>query len=81
MSSHPPASVLQSEVDRLRLQLHTLQVEQGVQNISIGNYLLERLAQLGVTVRWDLLLLPINLMTFTVNVWCSRRFQFRLLGE
>ncbi|KIK07962.1 hypothetical protein K443DRAFT_128744 [Laccaria amethystina LaAM-08-1] len=46
MSSH---SVLQSEVDRLRLQLQTLQVEQGVQNISIGNYLLERLAQLGVT--------------------------------
>lgn len=49
MSSHPPASVLQSEVDRLRLQLQTLQAEQGVQNISIGNYLLERLAQLGVT--------------------------------
>ena len=74
MSSHPPTSVLQSEVDRLRLQLHTLQVEQGVQNISIGNYLLERLAQLGVTVRWDLLLLLVNLMTFAVNVWCSGRF-------
>ena len=74
MASHPPASVLQSEVDRLRLQLHTLQAEQGVQNISIGNYLLERLAQLGVTVRWDLLLPLVNLMTFTVDVWCSRRF-------
>lgn len=81
MSSHPPASVLQSEVDRLRLQLQTLQAEQGVQNISIGNYLLERLAQLGVTVRWGLLLPHVNLMTCTVDVWCSRRLQFRLLGE
>ncbi|KAJ3515382.1 hypothetical protein NLJ89_g1793 [Agrocybe chaxingu] len=40
---------LQAEVDRLRLELKTLQVEAGVEKISIGNYLLTRLAQLGVT--------------------------------
>jgi len=71
--SSQPTSVLQSEIDRLSLQLQTLQAEQGVQNISIGNYLLERLAQLGVTVRWHLLLPLVSLMTFTVDVWCSRR--------
>lgn len=42
----------QAEVDRLKLEVQTLQVKQGVENISIGNYLLNRLAQLGVTVRF-----------------------------
>ncbi|KAJ3504907.1 hypothetical protein NLJ89_g7695 [Agrocybe chaxingu] len=38
---------LQAEVDRLRLELKTFHVEAGVEKVSIGNYLLTRLAQLG----------------------------------
>ena len=44
------ASILQAEVNRLRLELQTFKVEDGSQQISIGNYLLARLAQLKVTV-------------------------------
>jgi hypothetical protein len=43
--------VLKSQVDRLSLEVHTLKAESGTENISIGNYLLARLAQLHVTVR------------------------------
>ncbi|KAF5338902.1 hypothetical protein D9611_008753 [Ephemerocybe angulata] len=42
------AESLQAEVDRLRLELQTLKSKQGVEKVSIGNYLLTRLAQLGV---------------------------------
>ncbi|KAJ6559257.1 pyruvate decarboxylase [Mycena vulgaris] len=42
-------SALQAEVNRLRLQLESLQVKDGSQPISIGNYLLARLEQLKVT--------------------------------
>lgn len=41
---------LTAEVDRLRLQVHSLQKESGAPNIFIGNYLLARLEQLGVRV-------------------------------
>ena len=41
---------LTSEINRLRLQLNSLEKESGVRNISIGNYLLARLEQLGVRV-------------------------------
>lgn len=48
-------ALLQAEVDRLKLEIQTLQVRDGVENIPIGNYLLNRLAQLGVTVRRTIL--------------------------
>lgn len=50
MSQNTPP--LQAEVDRLKLEVQTLKVKHGVENISVGNYLLNRLAQLGVTVRF-----------------------------
>ena len=48
MSHH--VGVLNAELDRLRLEVHTLKAESGAQMISIGNYLLTRLEQLNVTV-------------------------------
>ena len=42
---------LKSQVDRLTLEIHSLRAEKGAENISVGNYLLTRLAQLDVTVR------------------------------
>jgi hypothetical protein len=41
-----------AELVRLRLQVQSLKlkVESGIPNVSIGNYLLTRLEQLGVTV-------------------------------
>ena len=39
---------LNAEVDRLRLQVHSLKQEQGSHDITIGEYLLTRLDQLGV---------------------------------
>ncbi|KAJ7212182.1 pyruvate decarboxylase, partial [Mycena pura] len=42
-------SILQAEVNRLRLQLESLQGEDGSKPITIGNYLLARLEQLKVT--------------------------------
>lgn len=45
------SAALQAEVNRLQLEVQSLKAEQGSQHISIGNYLLARLAQLGVTVR------------------------------
>jgi pyruvate decarboxylase len=40
---------LQAEVDRLRLELSSLQVKNASEPIEIGNYLLARLEQLKVT--------------------------------
>ncbi|KAJ6508886.1 pyruvate decarboxylase [Mycena sanguinolenta] len=48
MSTQPDAS-LQAEVNRLRLQLESLQTKDGSEPISVGNYLLARLEQLKVT--------------------------------
>lgn len=42
---------LTAEVDRLRLELQSLQAKAGVPETTVGAYLLERLAQLGVRVR------------------------------
>ncbi|KAF8917083.1 thiamine diphosphate-binding protein [Mucidula mucida] len=42
-------SGLQSQVNRLKLELKTFQVDAGAEEIYIGQYLLERLKQLGVT--------------------------------
>jgi len=53
MSSDHHLHDLRVEVDRLRLELQSFKAksESGEAPISIGNYLLTRLAQLGVTVR------------------------------
>jgi len=42
---------LNNEINRLRLELTTLKEDAGASNISIANYLLTRLSQLGVKVR------------------------------
>ncbi|KAF9046327.1 pyruvate decarboxylase THI3 [Panaeolus papilionaceus] len=42
-------TALQAEVDRLRLEVHSLQSQAGAGRINVGNYLLDRLVQLGVT--------------------------------
>lgn len=41
---------LQAEVNRLRLELETIQVKNASEPIEVGNYLLARLEQLKVTV-------------------------------
>ncbi|KAF8195372.1 pyruvate decarboxylase THI3 [Pholiota molesta] len=41
--------VLVTELNRVRLQLQALQAKTGTEDITIGHYLLSRLAQLGVT--------------------------------
>lgn len=41
---------LNNEINRLRLELTTLKEDAGASNISIANYLLTRLSQLGVKV-------------------------------
>lgn len=48
---------LQSEVNRLKLELNALQVSAGSEQIYIGQYLLERLSQLGVKVGGSRLLI------------------------
>jgi pyruvate decarboxylase len=42
---------LKGEVDRLRLEVQSLQAKQGQEKVTLGNYLLTRLTQLGVKVR------------------------------
>jgi len=49
MSHQQTVDALHGEVDRLKLELQSLQARQGMGTISVGNYLLTRLAQLGVT--------------------------------
>lgn len=39
---------LQAEIDRLKLQVQSLQAEQGHEKVTLGHYLLTRLTQLGV---------------------------------
>ncbi|TFK40584.1 pyruvate decarboxylase THI3 [Crucibulum laeve] len=48
------AEALQAEVDRLRLEVQTLEASHDAQKITVGNYLLTRLAQLGVTSMFGL---------------------------
>lgn len=75
------AEALSAELDRIRLELHTLKAEKGKQNITVGDYLLTRLAQLGVTVRR-----PLPSCFFILSfacagyVWPSWRFQSGILG-
>jgi hypothetical protein len=81
MSAQPDAS-LQAEVNRLRLQLESLQAKDGSEPIAIGDYLLARLEQLKVTVGTSLgLLLPLIIPARAENVWCPWRFQSRIFGK
>ena len=72
---------LQSEVSKLRHELQTLKVEDETphlagEQIYIANYLLERLAQLGVKVRSTSFLALLSRLTSRIaNVWSSWRFQ------
>lgn len=49
MAHQQTVDALHDEVGHLKLELQSLQASQGVGTISVGNYLLTRLAQLGVT--------------------------------
>jgi hypothetical protein len=64
MSNTPDA--LAAEVDRLKLQLQSLQAKTGVVETTVGGYLLERLAQLGVRVRTALI--PFTSSNAQINV-------------
>lgn len=43
------STALQAELNRLKLEVHSLRSHQGSEHITVGNYLLARLEQLGVT--------------------------------
>lgn len=78
------SEALAAEVDRLKLQIQSLQAKTGVEETTVGAYLLERLAQLGVRVCAALPASPslnagLNVLVL-VNVRSSRRFQSRFLG-
>jgi hypothetical protein len=63
---------LKSQVDRLNLEVHSLKAETGAESISVGNYLLTRLAQLDVKVRTIPSCSPCRCSTFhIVDVWCA----------
>jgi hypothetical protein len=73
--STQPASSLQAEVNRLRLQLESLQVKDGSEPITVGDYLLARLEQLKVTVSTGKGILASQMIYDPPeNVWGSRRF-------
>ena len=69
------------EVTRLRQEVSALQQQAKGANagepIYLGQYLLERLAQLGVTVSCYSISAILNgcLIFILANVWCSWRFQ------
>ena len=68
------------EVTRLRQEVSALQQQAKGANagepIYLGQYLLERLAQLGVTVSYSIFAMLNGCLIFVLaNVWCSWRFQ------
>ena len=68
------------EVTRLRQEVSALQQQAKGANagepIYLGQYLLERLAQLGVTVSYSISAILNGCLIFILaNVWCSWRFQ------
>ena len=68
------------EVTRLRQEVSALQQQAKGANagepIYLGQYLLERLAQLGVTVGCSISAMLNGCLIFVLaNVWCSWRFQ------
>ncbi|KAK0503810.1 pyruvate decarboxylase [Armillaria luteobubalina] len=54
MSSSTADAAIQAEVNRLKLKLQALEVEDGSEQIYVGQYLLARLEQLGVTSMFGL---------------------------
>ena len=81
-SSMTTVEFLKSQVDRLSLEVHSLKSEAGAENISVGNYLLTRLAQLHVTVRTIPACLPYHCLIFNiVDVWCTWWFQPGFFGK
>ncbi|KAK0201639.1 pyruvate decarboxylase THI3 [Desarmillaria ectypa] len=54
MSSSTTNTATQAEINRLRLELQALKVEDGSEQIYVGQYLLARLEQLGVTSMFGL---------------------------
>ena len=58
-------AALQAEVDRLHGELEILRGEEKATKISIGNYILARLEQLGVTVGY-LVSAIVSLLSFTL---------------
>jgi len=69
-------SALQTEIDRLRLELKTIQAQSrdAGDQITVADYLLTRLAQLGVTVRVSHADARYNLSPAIAYVRCSWRF-------
>ena len=54
------------------VEVHSLKAETGAEDISVGNYLLARLAQLHVTVRTIPTCSPYSCSTFCIgDVWCA----------
>ena len=49
-SNQSTNAVLQAEIEHLQGELHIMKGEEKAAKISIGNYILARLEQLGVTV-------------------------------
>lgn len=66
-TSTQPAASLQAEVNRLRLQVESLQVKDGAAPIAIGDYILARLEQLKVTVSS-----PQSFLNQSLNVGCRK---------
>ncbi|KIY46531.1 pyruvate decarboxylase [Fistulina hepatica ATCC 64428] len=52
--AHATHAALKSQADRLKLEVDSLRTQQGSQLINIGDYILKRLEQLGVTAMFGL---------------------------
>ena len=83
MSSQVESSVseaMSSEINRLKLEVQTLQSKLGSSTVTIGRYLLDRLSQVGVKVRTvhRYESLP---NSCSANVWFAWRLQSRISGE
>jgi hypothetical protein len=50
MAFQQSSDVFRNEVNQLKLELHNMHTQRGTGEITVGNYILTRLAQLGVTV-------------------------------
>ena len=76
MSQHAGTAHLQSELNRLQNELNAVKVDAPNEMTTVGRYLLDRLAQLGVKVCAR----PLGLMWVLIsaeNVWCSGTLQSR----
>lgn len=81
MSSSTTHTAIHAEVNRLKLKLQALEVEDGSEQIYVGQYLLARLEQLGVTVSSLSPLSSRSSPCDKVHVRSAWRLQPRFLGE